>query len=95
MCRSDELLLKQSFIAWKRLKKRINTYRKTRDLFYKKLLIFNYHYTLRKYFNGFKLFNQRLITNHYKKEVANNFRSQKLEILKIKVMKEIKLFVNV
>ncbi|CAD8051010.1 unnamed protein product [Paramecium sonneborni] len=86
MYSKDQNLLKNAFYRWIRCWNGSKNYKYKRDLFYKKLLIFNYKFLLRKYFNGFIQNSKRLVTLHYKKEMANNFRSQKIQQLKHKIL---------
>ncbi|CAD8143438.1 unnamed protein product [Paramecium pentaurelia] len=86
MYSKDQNLLKNAFKGWMKCWNGQKNYKYKRDLFYKKLLIFNYKFLLRKYFNGFIQNSKRLVTLHYKKEMANNFRSQQIQKLKRKIL---------
>ncbi|CAD8158898.1 unnamed protein product [Paramecium octaurelia] len=87
MYTKDQNLMKKAFQAWIKRWYGQKNYKYKRDLFYKKLLIFNYKFLIRKYFNGFIQNSKRLVTLHYKKEMANNFRSQQIQKLKRKILK--------
>ncbi|CAK72214.1 unnamed protein product (macronuclear) [Paramecium tetraurelia] len=87
MYTKDQNLLKNAFQGWIKRWYGQKNYKYKRDLFYKKLLIFNYKFLIRKYFNGFIQNSKRLVTLHYKKEMANNFRSQQIQKLKRKILR--------
>ena len=68
MYKKDHKILANCLRKWAKICRKTNNYKKRRDMFYKKLLIFNYRYIIRKYFNAFKKYKTQLITDYYKKE---------------------------
>lgn len=65
---SNRLLTKSCLAAWRKVVRKRKRYFLRRDLFYKKLLVFNYYYILQKYFRIMKNYNRQLITDYYRHE---------------------------